>query len=87
MIKKFFIFVSSPLYIYIILEAHDRVYDTRLLYAKDSTKDNYTIETPVCIHNKYGQTESWLKFEIYAFYSNLGVLIFYLMKSRLTGTG
>ena len=36
----------------------------------------------VCIHPKIGNLESWLTFEIIAFYANLLVLIYYLIKSR-----
>ena len=74
-------FISSPIYIYWILVAQDRVYENRILYEPSSTKADFKVLNEVCINPVQGNIENWLKFEILAFYSNLLVLMLYLAKS------
>jgi hypothetical protein len=45
----------------------------------------YELQSEVCIHPNQGNFDSWLRFEIAAFYANLLVLSFYLAESRLWG--
>ena len=46
---------------------------------------SYELQSDVCIHTNQNNFDSWLRFEIMAFYANLLVLAFYLAESRLWG--
>lgn len=83
--KKFFVFASSPIYIYLILTAQDKVYNSKIFYKAGASMTSYELESDVCIHPNQGNFDSWLRFEIAAFYANLLVLSYYLAESRLWG--
>jgi len=81
--RKFFIFFSSPFYIFEIFRAQHSVHNDTIRYKTGSTLSEYTVDGFVCIPQKQGNLYYWLHFEIYAFYVNIVVLILYLIISRV----
>ena len=82
--KKLMVFVCAPAYVFVILMCQYFVFFDRVWYKAGSTKTDFTLAYPLCVSQHEGNLHEWLLIEIYAFYTNLIVLIVLLAHSRCT---
>ena len=84
-IKKFFYFITVPMYFYVIVDCYETLHLAYLNVVEEpANASEVKLLYPFCMQTKFhGDSIHWIRLEIMGFYANILVLIFYLVGSRL----
>ena len=77
-------FITVPLYIYSMLSLMSTLENNTVKFSPESTPDNLRIEDTFCFSEDQGNVKEWANIEILTFYMNILVMIFNLIKARLS---